>query len=163
MGIGHKIRKLAPLVVRLGVGPIFIAHGAQLVLGWWGGRGLAATVEGFQGMGFPLWVAYAVPLVQLVGGLGVLFGLLTRLSGLGLAVVMGGAIYLVHWQHGFFMNHMLEVGKGHGIEFCLALGTMALSLVFSGGGALSLDCFLFGKKEHCAHSGQQPAGGPIPK
>lgn len=157
MGLGHKVRRIGPLVVRLGLGTIFVAHGAQLVFGLWGGKGLQGTVEALTGMGHPLWVAYAIPLVQLLAGAGVLVGLLTRLSGLGLAVVMGGAIYLVHWQNGFFMNHFMEPDKGHGIEFCLALGAMALSLVFSGGGALSIDRLIFGTKCCCPTTAQTAA------
>lgn len=150
MGACHKLKSFGPLFVRLGLGSVFIAHGAQLVLGWWGGKGLQATVQGFTQTGFPLWVAYSVPLVQLLAGLGVLFGLLTRLSGLGLAVVMGGAIYFVHWKSGFFINWMMEPGKSHGYEFNLALLAMGLSLVFSGGGFFSIDRLLFGKK-CCPH------------
>lgn len=143
---GHGLCGLGPLMIRLGLGSVFIAHGSQKVLGLFGGSGLQATVQGFMEMGNPEWVGYAVALGELLGGLGVFFGCLTRLAGLGLAAIMGGAIYFVHLPHGFFLNHFMEPDKGHGIEFALALCAMGLSLLFTGGGILSIDRLLFGKR-----------------
>jgi len=108
-------------------------------------------------MGSPEWVGYSISLGELLGGLGILFGCLTRLAALGPAVIMGGAIYLVHFKNGFFLNHHLEPGVGHGMEFALVLLLMALSLVFTGAGALSIDGLLFGKKGSHSESSGNPS------
>ena len=66
-------------------------------------------------------------------------GVLTRLAALGLIVVMLVAIATVHGRNGFFLNMSLQPGKGHGIEFNLALLEMALAVLVGGGGAVSVD------------------------
>lgn len=138
------------LVLRVGLGSIFFAHGAQKVLGWFGGSGLEATVQGFVNMGSASWVGYADAFGEFLGGIGLVVGCFTRLAALGIAVIMGGAIYLVHLKNGFFLNHFMVPDKGHGIEFALALLCMSVALVFTGGGILALDRCLFGKR--CGHN-----------
>lgn len=134
---------LALLVVRLGLGIIFFAHGAQKVFGWYGGHGLKGTVSSFQQrMGIPLALGLIASFTELLGGLGVLAGFLTRPAALGLAIVMLMAVYKVHWQNGFFLNWGLQPGKGHGFEMNLALIAMALALMIGGGGTLSIDRLL---------------------
>lgn len=134
---------LALLVVRLGLGIIFFAHGAQKVFGWYGGHGLKGTVSSFQQrMGIPLALGLIASFTELLGGLGVLVGCLTRPAALGVAIVMLVAVYKVHWQNGFFLNWGLQPGKGHGFEMNLALIAMALALMIGGGGTLSIDRLL---------------------
>jgi putative oxidoreductase len=77
--------------------------------------------------------------IELLGGLGLIVGLLTRLAALGIAIVMVGAIATVHAKEGFFMNWELTPGKGHGIEANLAFLAMAVGLILDGGGWLALD------------------------
>jgi len=132
------------LIVRVVLGIIFFAHGAQKVLGWFGGHGLKGTVAYFVSTGLPAPIAYLVCFTEFLSGLGLIFGLLTRLCGLGVGAVMIGAIVTVHWRHGFFLNAELKPGKGHGIEFALALLAMAIALLIDGGGALSLDRLIAG-------------------
>ncbi len=127
------------LIVRLVLGIIFFAHGAQKVLGWYGGHGLKGTVAYFNSMGMPVPLAYLVCFTELLSGVGLVVGLLARLCGLGIAAVMIGAMATVHWQHGFFLNAELKPGKGHGIEFTLALLGMALAVLVEGAGAFSID------------------------
>ncbi len=131
--------RYAALVVRLALGVIFCAHGAQKMLGWWGGSGFSGTVEQFTKNGMPAPLAVLVIVAEFFGGLGVLFGALTRLAAFGIACVMVGAIFTVHLQYGFFINWYNVPGKGHGIEANLAYLAMALSLMVSGAGALSID------------------------
>jgi putative oxidoreductase len=132
------------LVVRLVLGVIFFAHGAQKVLGWFGGNGLAATVGHFVSTGIGRPVAYLVCFFEFLGGLGLILGLLTRPAALAIIVVMIGAIAKVHWQHGFFLNWQLTPGKGHGYEANLAFIAMALACLIAGGGAWSVDRLLVG-------------------
>ena len=82
-------------------------------------------------------------IVEFGGGLGVLTGFLTRVSAAGIASVMAVAIYKVHWAHGFFMNANCVSGRGHGIEFTLALLGMAVYLMVAGGGKWCIDRLIF--------------------
>jgi putative oxidoreductase len=130
------------LVIRVVLGVIFFAHGAQKVLGWYGGHGLKGTTQFLSSLGIPLPLAYLVCFFELFGGIGLIVGLLTRLAALAIAVVMVGAIVKVHWQNGFFLNWELTPGKGHGFEANLALLGMAVACLIAGGGAWSLDHLL---------------------
>jgi putative oxidoreductase len=128
------------LIIRLFLGIIFVAHGAQKVFGWFGGPGLKGTIGYFQSaLHVPPALAVLAALTECFGGLAVFIGVLTRPAALGLVVVMVVAIATVHGRNGFFLNMSLEPGKGHGIEFNLALLGMALALLVGGGGALSVD------------------------
>lgn len=133
---------LSTFVVRVILGIIFFAHGAQKVLGWYGGRGLKATTGYFTSTGLPLPIAYLVCFFEFLGGIGLVLGLLTRPAALAVIVVMIGAIAKVHWPHGFFINWSLAPGKGHGYEANLAFAAMALACLIAGGGAFSLDLLL---------------------
>ena len=117
------------LVVRLGLGVIFFAHGAQKVFGWFGGRGLSATIAGFRQMNIPPAATVLAAFIECFGGLAVLVGFLTRPAALGLIAVMLVAIAKVHAAHGFFLNWSMTPGKGHGFEFNLALLAMALAIL----------------------------------
>ncbi|MDQ3755923.1 MAG: DoxX family protein [Acidobacteriota bacterium] len=125
-----------PLPVRLALGVIFIAHGAQKVFGVWGGPGFAKFTAAGAPMGLrPAWLWLgAAALAELLGGVMVLAGLLTRVGAFLLACVMLVAMFGVHWG-AFFL-------PSRGIEYTLALLGMALALLVSGGGQLSADASL---------------------
>ena len=129
-------------VVRVVLGVIFFAHGAQKVLGWFGGYGLRGTTRYFVSLGLPLPIAYLGCFLEFLGGIGLILGLLTRPAAAAIIVMMIGAIGKVHWQHGFFINWSLTPGRGHGYEANLAFVAMALACLIAGGGALSLDDLL---------------------
>ncbi len=135
---------VAPLLIRIPLGLIFLAHGSQKLLGFFGGSGLTATFSVFeQKFGIPPLFTLLAIIAEFGGGFGVLTGFLTRISAAGIAAVMAVAVYKVHWVHGFFMNAACTPGKGHGIEFTLALLGMALFLVVSGGGKWCIDRLIF--------------------
>ncbi len=139
----QKLLPWAPLVIRVALGVIFIAHGGQKLFGLWGGAGLQATFDAFENnMGIPPWLTLMAVLAEFFGGLAVLIGLLTRLASVSLTIVMLVAIFEAHLQYGFFMNWSLVRGVGHGIEFNIALLGMSLGLILSGPGQLSLDRLL---------------------
>ena len=125
---------LGPLVVRLALGVIFVYHGAQKLFGIWGGPGLDGVAQMVGSLGFRPAFAWgvALALAELVGGGLVLIGLFTRYAALAVAVVMLVAILRVHW------NKPLAVSQG-GMEFALINLAAALSLVFTGGRAASID------------------------
>ncbi len=131
---------LALLFIRVPLGAIFLAHGSQKLLGLFGGAGLTATLKNFEvHMGIPPILTLLAIIAEFGGGLGVLGGLLTRLSAIGISVNMAVAIYKVHWANGFFLNWYCASGRGHGIEYNIALLGMALALVVTGGGRWALD------------------------
>ena len=128
------------LIVRVALGVIFFAHGAQKVLGWFGGNGLKATIGAFQrGLGIPPGATVLAAFIELLGGVALIVGFLARPAALGLIVVMLVAVSKVHVQHGFFLNWNMTPGKGHGWEFNFALIAMALAILIGGAGILSVD------------------------
>ncbi|HEX5036131.1 MAG TPA: DoxX family protein [bacterium] len=135
---GHKCCALS--IVRFVLGIIFFMHGGQKVLGWFGGPGLEAIVGMMTGKGMPAIVAYLVSFGELLGGLGLIVGCLSRIAAAGIFIIMAGAVGIVHWKSGFFAD------KG-GFEYPLALAAMALSIVIGGGGCLSIDNFFCKKKD----------------
>jgi len=131
------------LLLRVALGIVFVAHGGQKLFGLWGGAGLEATMHTFErNMGIPSFLTLMVGVAEFFGGLAVFAGLVTRFASGALAGVMVGAIFLAHLKHGFFINWELLRGKGHGIEFDVTLLAVALALVLSGPGRISLDRLL---------------------
>lgn len=129
---------LVPL--RLALGVIFTAHGLQKVFGLFGGNGLSATVAAFhEHLGIPPFLAYIAIFTELIGGVCVLIGFMTRWASLGLAIVMLVAIFHVHLANGFFLNSGNIPGVGNGIEYTVALLGMALTLFLTGPRRPSLD------------------------
>jgi len=124
--------------LRVVLGVVFFAHGAQRMLGWFGGEGLQVSMGGYAHMGIPAPVALLIICAQFFGGLGLMLGLFTRVASLGVAGLMIGAIFMVHLQNGFFMNWM-GTQKGEGIEYHLLALAMAAALLLRGGGAFSVD------------------------
>lgn len=127
------------LVVRVALGIVFFAHGAQKVLGWFGGGGLRGTITAFKGMGVPAPAAALAAFVEFLGGIALILGVLARPAAVGIIVVMLVAIAKVHARHGFFINFQGTPGKGHGFEFNFVLIAMALSILIGGAGVLSVD------------------------
>jgi len=131
----------AMVPIRLALGAIMFAHGAQHVFGVWGGPGLNRWIN--QAAPFAemrpswLWMG-AAALSEFIGGALVLIGLYTRIGAFFIACVMLVAIFGVHWKFGFFIND-------GGFEFPLALLGMALGLLIYGGGSASIDQQIQGK------------------
>jgi putative oxidoreductase len=135
---------IAPLMLRIPLGLIFMAHGSQKLLGLFGGKGLTATFAGFErDLGIPAIFTLLAIIAEFGGGFGVLTGFLTRLSAAGISAVMLVAIYKIHWVHGFFLNMSCIPGRGHGIEYNIALLGIALYLMIAGGGRWCLDRLVF--------------------
>jgi putative oxidoreductase len=125
-------------ILRLVLGVVFFAHGAQKMLGWFGGYGFQGTMGFFTHMGMPAPIAFLIICTEFFGGLGLIFGLLTRIAALGIGCLMIGAIFMVHLQNGFFMNWM-GTQKGEGFEYHLLVIAIAATLLLRGAGAFSLD------------------------
>lgn len=126
------------LLIRLTLGVVMFPHGAQKMLGWFGGGGFAATLQGMTGMGLPAAVVLLVILAEFFGSISLITGFLGRVGAFGILCVMLGAIFMVHLQNGFFMNWMGNQ-KGEGFEYHLLVIGMALAILVRGSGALSVD------------------------
>jgi len=104
-------------IVRVVMGFVFFAHGAQKMLGWFGGPDFDGTVQTFsQRMGIPVMVAVLAILAEFLGGIGLVFGLLARIASFGIAVNMIVAVLLVHLRNGLFMNWQGSQ-PGEGFEY----------------------------------------------
>ena len=122
------------LALRVPVGIIFAAHGAQKLFGWFGGYGLQGTGGWMESIGLApgMLMAFLAGSAEFFGGLALIIGLLTRPAAALLAVTMLVAIFAVHFQNGLFMSN-------NGYEFGLALLAASVSLLFSGAGKASVD------------------------
>jgi putative oxidoreductase len=125
-------------IMRLVLGTVFLAHGSQKLLGWFGGFGFSGTMKMFESVGMPGALAFLIIMTEFFAGLGLLFGLFTRIAALGIVGLMLGAISMVHFQNGFFMNWMGNQ-KGEGFEYHLLAIAIALGLVIGGAGPVSAD------------------------
>jgi putative oxidoreductase len=129
------------LLVRLALGIVFFVHGAQKVFGWFGGRGLAATIQMFQQyLKIPPAATTLAAFIECFGGLALIVGLLARPAAIGIIVVMLVAVAKVHWKNGFFLA--AQPGQANGWEFNFALIAMALAVLVGGAGAMSVDYLL---------------------
>jgi putative oxidoreductase len=133
---------IATAVLRLVLGVIFFAHGAQKMLGWFGGYGFTGTMGFFTGaMHIPAIFAFLAIAAEFFGGLGLILGFLTRIAAFGILSNMVVAIAMVHSQFGFFMN-WTGAQKGEGYEYHLLILAATVLLIIRGAGAASVDRLL---------------------
>jgi putative oxidoreductase len=127
----------ALLVARVIVGVIFAAHGAQKLFGAFGGPGLAMMVKMMGPLGYP------VSIGEFFGGVGLIFGFLTRFSAASLIVIMIGAIAMVHGKNGFFMGTGPDSTMSQsGFEYNLALIGLLAPIMIAGPGRYAIGPFL---------------------
>lgn len=132
----------APLIARVVLGVVMFPHGAQKMLGWFGGHGFSATMASLTGgMQLPAFLAFLVILAEFAGSLGLIVGLLSRVAAFGIGAMLVGAILMAHAGNGFFMNWS---GKqaGEGFEYHLLGLALALIVLIYGGGKASLDAMI---------------------
>jgi putative oxidoreductase len=130
----EKLKPLALLLLRVGLGVIFISHGYPKLF-----TQLQHTTEAFRNMGFPGYFAYVAGVLEFFGGILLIAGLFTRITGLLLAIEMGVAVVKVH---GMLANPMAV----HNYEFPLALMVGSFALAGAGAGLISLDHAIFAKQ-----------------
>jgi putative oxidoreductase len=132
----------ATAILRLALGVSFFAHGAQKMLGFFGGYGFTGTMGFFTGLlHIPAPFAFLAIAAEFFGSLGLIFGLLTRVASFGIFCNMVVAVVMVHHQFGFFMN-WTGVQKGEGFEFHILVMGAAVLLMIRGAGAASVDRLL---------------------
>ena len=134
-------------ILRLILGIVFFAHGAQKMLGWFGGYGFHGTMGFFtQTMGIPAPLAFLAICAEFFGGLGLIVGLLSRIAAFGIICNMIVAVLTVHIHNGFFMNWTGQQ-KGEGFEYHLLAIAIGLVILIKGAGALSIDRALSGGEQ----------------
>jgi len=130
---------ISTLILRLTLGAVFFPHGAQKVLGWFGGYGFSGTMGFFTGqMHVPALFAFLAIAAEFAGSLALILGLFTRVAAFGILSNMAVAIVMVHAQFGFFMN-WFGAQKGEGFEYHLLVIAIAVALIIRGGGKFSAD------------------------
>lgn len=136
------------LVLRLALAIVFFPHGAQKVLGWFGGKGFTPTLEAFTtGMGIPLVFALLAIAAEFLGSIGLFMGFLTRIAAFGIFCVMATAVAMVHAKIGFFMNWFGQLPAGkEGFEFHILALALAMAVIARGAGPFSLDRLLSDRK-----------------
>jgi putative oxidoreductase len=130
---------VSTLLLRLVLGAVFFPHGAQMVLGWFGGYGFSGTMGFFTGtLHIPAPFAFLAIAAQFAGAIALILGLFTRLAALGIAANMLVAVAMVHAQYGWFMNWFGHQ-KGEGFEYHLLAIGIAIVLIIRGGGKWAAD------------------------
>lgn len=126
-------------LLRIALGIVVFPHGAQKLLGWFGGFGYTGTMGFLTGMmNIPYPLALLVIIAEFFGALGLIVGFLGRIAAFGIAVNFIVVVFLVHLPNGFFMNWTGQQ-KGEGYEFFILLIAMAIAILIRGSGALSID------------------------
>ncbi|HEU5168652.1 MAG TPA: DoxX family protein [Chitinophagaceae bacterium] len=126
-------------IIRIVLGLILFPHGAQKMLGWFGGYGFNGTMGFFTNtVGLPWIMAFLVIAIEFIGAIGLIFGFATRIVAVGIISLFAGIIFTSHLQNGFFMNWEGNL-KGEGYEYHLLIIGMAIALLVSGAGKWSVD------------------------
>lgn len=128
-------------IIRLVLGLVFFAHGAQKMLGWFGGYGFAGTLSAFSTSGMPTPLALFVILTEFFGSVALICGAFARVASGAIALVMVGAIVMVHAHFGFYMNWFGQQ-KGEGFEYHLLAIGLAVAVLVRGAGSFSIDGLL---------------------
>lgn len=132
-------------VLRLVLGGIFLCHGGQKVLGWFGGQTFGASMNMFtQAMHIPAVFAFLAIMAEFAGGIGLIVGFLGRIAAFGIACNMVVAILMVHGKFGLFMNWFGNQ-QGEGYEYHLLAIALCLAILVKGSGAFSVDHALSAK------------------
>lgn len=136
------------LIARLALGIVVFPHGAQKLLGWFGGYGFEGTMGFLTGsVGLPWIVALLVILIEFFGSLMLIAGAATRIAALGIFGNFIGVVLSSHLGSGFFMNWKAAANQGEGIEYFILLFGLALVALIAGGGKASVDATLSKKAE----------------
>jgi putative oxidoreductase len=129
----------AATIIRIVLGVILFPHGAQKLLGWFGGYGFDGTMGFLTGTaGLPWIIAFLVVILEFFGALALIFGFGTRIVAAGVIALFTGIIFTSHASNGFFMNWSGQL-PGEGYEYHLLVIGMSLALLVSGAGKWSVD------------------------
>ncbi len=126
-------------IARLTLGLVIFPHGAQKLLGLFGGYGYSATMESLiTQMGLPSFIAFSVIMIEFFGSISLILGIFSRFWALSLTGMFLGIIFTTQLEHGFFMN-WFGAQAGEGYEYSLLIIGLALSVLVNGSGKWSID------------------------
>jgi putative oxidoreductase len=127
------------LIIRLTIGLVMLPHGAQKLLGMFGGAGYKATMDFLiNTMNLPWIISFAIIIIEFFGAVALITGFASRMWAICFIVVMIGAIATVNIKNGFFMNWFGNQ-SGEGYEYHLLIIGLSLALLFTGSGKFSID------------------------
>ena len=129
------------LIARIALGIVILPHGLQKLLGMFGGAGFSNTIDFFVSTGMPSFVAFLIIIAESFGAVSLIVGFLARFSAAAISLIMLGAIFMVHLQHGFFMNWFGNQ-QGEGFEYHLLAIGLGLVVMLGGAGKASVDLAL---------------------
>lgn len=134
--------RISTLILRISVGAIILAHGVQKLFGWFGGTGPEVFLDSFnKWFGIPTPILVLVILSDSFAAFLLILGLATRIAAVCIGIVMLGAISIVHWKWGFYMNWFGQE-RGEGYEFHILVFGVMVALILTGGGKWSVDKYL---------------------
>lgn len=143
---GTNINSFSPLFMRITLGGVLFAHGAQKLLGCSGGFGFQGTMDFLTGtVGLPWIVGFFVIVIEFFGSVSLILGFGVRIWSIAMFFMTLGIIQTSHMQYGFFMNWLANQ-KGEGIEYFLLMLGLAASIAISGAGKFSIDEWILEKK-----------------
>ncbi len=141
-----NIDDTVPLYLRVTLGVILFPHGAQKLVGWFGGFGFDGTIGFFTDtIGLPWIIGFLVILIEFFGALALIMGFTTRIMALGTLAIMLGAIWTSHLEFGFFMNWSGNQ-PGEGYEYHLLV--IAIALIMRGGGKWAIDSLFVNRNKN---------------
>ena len=136
------------LVARLALGITIFPHGAQKLLGWFGGYGYSGTMGFLTGqIHLPWIIALLVILIEFFGSLLLIFGFFTRVAAFATMASFLGVLFAVHINNGFFMNWGMQASKGEGYEYFILLFGLVIIPLIAGGGKASIDNVITKKRQ----------------
>lgn len=131
---------ITALISRLALGIVVFPHGAQKLLGWFGGGGFKGTMQFMtEGANLPYLLALMVIIIEFFGALFLIFGVLTRVAAFGVLVNFLGVVFTAHSGAGFFMNWGQQANTPEGLEYFILLFGLAIISLIAGGGKWSVD------------------------
>jgi len=127
------------VIIRLTIGLILFPHGAQKMLGIFGGFGFTGTMNFFtSNLHLPWLIGFLVIIIEFVGSISLIAGIASRVWSIAIIILMTGIIFTSHIQNGFFINWFGNQ-KGEGYEYHLLLIGLSLAMLVNGSGKYSLD------------------------
>lgn len=143
-------------IIRMMLGIVLFPHGAQKLLGWFGGYGFDGTMGYLTGsVGLPYLLALMVILIEFFGALLLIFGAFSRVVAIGVVALFTGIVFSAHSGNGFFMN-WAGSQKGEGFEYHLLIIGMALAVLVNGAGRFSIDGLISRRTSLAAATKRQP-------